>query len=180
MESTTERLTVQRELEIAAAPETVWEFLVDPVKATRWWGTRVEMDARPGGAYRIELNPGHIVRGEFVELEQFHADEDDHVGYDRGAALAFEGSSPDAALFVAANETARRSAIVRVDAGGRVERIGELETNDESSVRLIHQMVWDDTRRTLWSAAGRAGVLGSTAPGAPVPVGKGAGAGASS
>jgi len=69
MESTTERLTVQRELEIAAAPETVWEFLVDPAKASRWWGTSVEMDVRPGGVYRVELNPGHILRGEFVELD---------------------------------------------------------------------------------------------------------------
>ncbi len=121
-----------------------------------------------------------IKEQELVELEPFHADEDDPADHDRGAALAFEGSSPDAALFIAANEMAQRAAIARVDATGRVERIGELETNDESGVRLIHQMVWDDTRRTLWSAAGRAGVLGSTAPGAPVPIGKGAGAGASS
>lgn len=121
-----------------------------------------------------------IKEQDFVELEAFRADEDDPVSYDRGAALAFEGSSPDAALFVAANETAQRAAIARVDATGRVERIGELETSEESGVRLIHQMVWDETRRTLWSAAGRAGVLGSTAPGAPVPIGKGAGAGASS
>jgi uncharacterized protein YndB with AHSA1/START domain len=72
MESTTEHLTLQRELEIAAAPETVWEFLVDPVKVASWWGMNVELDARPGGAYRIELIPGHIVRGAFVELDPPH------------------------------------------------------------------------------------------------------------
>jgi uncharacterized protein YndB with AHSA1/START domain len=69
MERTTERLSLERELEIAAAPETVWEFLVDPDKALRWWGTSVVFDLRPQGAYRVEVSPGHTVRGEFVELD---------------------------------------------------------------------------------------------------------------
>jgi uncharacterized protein YndB with AHSA1/START domain len=34
MQTTTDAIT--RELEIAATPETVWEFLVDPEKAVRW------------------------------------------------------------------------------------------------------------------------------------------------
>jgi uncharacterized protein YndB with AHSA1/START domain len=38
MGSVTETTSVVRELTIAARPETVWEFLVDPAKAERWMG----------------------------------------------------------------------------------------------------------------------------------------------
>jgi uncharacterized protein YndB with AHSA1/START domain len=73
MESTTEQLVYERELRIDAAPETVWEFLVDPEKVARWKGRRVTaLDASPGGAYRIEILPGHVASGEFVEVERPH------------------------------------------------------------------------------------------------------------
>ena len=110
---------------------------------------------------------------DLVELESF-CEAEGVAEFDRGAVVAFEGASADAGLFVAAQETARRSIIARVDATGRVERIAELELDEAREVRLIQQMAWDDTRRTLWCAAGRAGVLGSTAPGWPVPIGEGA------
>jgi uncharacterized protein YndB with AHSA1/START domain len=71
MQETAEGTTVyRRELEIAARPETVWEFLVDPDKLMRWKGVAVgPFDARPGGAYRIEVIPGNTALGEFVELD---------------------------------------------------------------------------------------------------------------
>ena len=70
MELTTE-LVYTRELAIAAAPETVWEFLVDPVKLARWKGfPATAFDPTPGGRYRIEIVPGHVASGEFVELER--------------------------------------------------------------------------------------------------------------
>ncbi len=69
MESTTERSSLRQEIEIAATPETVWAFLVDPEKAVRWWGTTVELDVRPGGTYRVETNARHIARGEYLEVE---------------------------------------------------------------------------------------------------------------
>jgi hypothetical protein len=109
---------------------------------------------------------------DLVELEPFRGAEG--AEFDRGAVVAFEGASAEAGLFVAAQETARRSIIARVDATGSAERIAELEVGEESVVLLIQQMAWDDTRRTLWCAAGRAGVLGSSAPESPVPIGKGA------
>jgi uncharacterized protein YndB with AHSA1/START domain len=68
METTTET-TVERELEIAAKPETVWEFLVDPDKLARWFGSRAWLDPRPGGQYRVDVIGGHIANGEFVELD---------------------------------------------------------------------------------------------------------------
>ena len=53
------------------SPETVWEFLVDPEKVARWKGLPASaFDATPGGAYRIEIIPGHVASGAFVELER--------------------------------------------------------------------------------------------------------------
>jgi uncharacterized protein YndB with AHSA1/START domain len=69
MESTTEKVSLEREVEIAASPETVWEFLVDEAKAALWMGQSVSLDARPGGAYRNEVIPGNVAAGEFVELD---------------------------------------------------------------------------------------------------------------
>jgi len=69
MESTTEQVSLEREIAIAASPETVWEFLVDPDKATSWMGQQCTFDARPGGVYRCAVIPGHTASGEFVELD---------------------------------------------------------------------------------------------------------------
>lgn len=69
MDATTETTSMQRELAIDASPETVWEFLVDPEKATRWMGQAASFEARPGGAYRVEVIPGNTAVGEFMELD---------------------------------------------------------------------------------------------------------------
>ena len=42
MKATAEQVTVERELAIAASPETVWELLVDPEKAVSWMGQTFE------------------------------------------------------------------------------------------------------------------------------------------
>jgi len=69
--STTEQVVFQREVQIAASPETVWEFLVDPEKLARWKGRLAEQfEPNPGGAFRIEIVPGSIAAGEFVEIDR--------------------------------------------------------------------------------------------------------------
>jgi len=71
METTTEQLVYRRELQIDASPETVWEFLVDPEKVARWKGMpAMAFDPTPGGAFRIEIIPGNVASGSFVELER--------------------------------------------------------------------------------------------------------------
>jgi len=60
---------VVREVAISARPETVWEFLVDPRKAVRWMGVSASLDPRPGGQYRVEVIPGEVAAGEFVEID---------------------------------------------------------------------------------------------------------------
>jgi uncharacterized protein YndB with AHSA1/START domain len=69
MESATEISAVERELTIDASPETVWEFLVDPNKATRWMGETATFEPRPGGLYHVGVVPGNTARGEFVEVD---------------------------------------------------------------------------------------------------------------
>lgn len=68
MSTTSESVLVEREVAIEASPETVWEFLVDQEKATRWMGQSASFDLRPGGEYRVGVIPGNVARGEFVEI----------------------------------------------------------------------------------------------------------------
>jgi uncharacterized protein YndB with AHSA1/START domain len=72
MEQTTEQVSIEREIEIDASPETVWEFLVDPEKAVRWWGQAMSFDARPGGAWQMDVTRTHSASGEFVEVDRPH------------------------------------------------------------------------------------------------------------
>jgi uncharacterized protein YndB with AHSA1/START domain len=59
---------VEREIRIAARPETVFQYFVDPVRLARWMGTAT-LDARPGGALQVAVAGIHRVSGEFVEVE---------------------------------------------------------------------------------------------------------------
>jgi len=61
--------TVEREVTIAARPETVFAYFVDPERIVRWMGTTAELDATPGGIFRIDYNGKDIARGEFVEVD---------------------------------------------------------------------------------------------------------------
>jgi uncharacterized protein YndB with AHSA1/START domain len=72
MDTTTETTTIERTISIAASPQTIWEFFVDPEKLRRWKGMKAELDPTPGGIYRCEVIPGHTARGEFVELDPPH------------------------------------------------------------------------------------------------------------
>ena len=58
----------ERSIRIAARPEAVFEFFVDPEKLARWLGPATALDARPGGALRVAVEGVHHVRGEFVEV----------------------------------------------------------------------------------------------------------------
>ena len=69
MDVMTETKTVAREIEIAAKPETIWKLLVDPKQSTRWMGQVANFDLRPGGDYRVEVIPGHVASGKFVEID---------------------------------------------------------------------------------------------------------------
>lgn len=60
---------VERELTIHAGPETIWPLLVNERDAVRWMGLAAALDPRPGGGYRVEVTPGNVVGGTFLELD---------------------------------------------------------------------------------------------------------------
>ena len=61
---------IQREVRIAASPETVFDFWVEPDRTVQWMGREATVEPRPGGVYRIDYNGADIVRGAIVELDR--------------------------------------------------------------------------------------------------------------
>jgi len=61
---------VDRTLTIDAAPETVWSLLTDPKEMVRWMGTSAKVELRRGGAYSVDVVPGHTAQGTFVEIDR--------------------------------------------------------------------------------------------------------------
>ena len=59
---------IEREIRVEARPETVFAFFIDPGKYVRWKGKLAELDPRPGGIYRVDVDGEHVARGEFVEI----------------------------------------------------------------------------------------------------------------
>ena len=59
-------LVMRRRIE--APIETVFSFLTEPEKVLRWLGVSGEVDARPGGALRIDVTGGDIVVGHYLEI----------------------------------------------------------------------------------------------------------------
>ena len=70
MDAATDTTVYERTLAIDASPETVWEFLVDPEKLMRWKGINADLETQPGGIFHCEVIPGHIARGEYVEIDK--------------------------------------------------------------------------------------------------------------
>ena len=60
---------VEREIRIAARPETVFEFFTDPEKMVLWKGREASLDPQPGGIYRVEMGDRIVARGEYVEVD---------------------------------------------------------------------------------------------------------------
>jgi uncharacterized protein YndB with AHSA1/START domain/biotin operon repressor len=65
----TERVTVTREILVAAPPGAVWVLLADAERMPRWMGRVAELDPRPGGTYRVEVVPGQVASGTFLDVD---------------------------------------------------------------------------------------------------------------
>ncbi len=61
---------VEVEVRIGASPETVFDFFIDPDKMIQWMGRSAELEPRPGGAMRCDINGDSVASGEFVELDR--------------------------------------------------------------------------------------------------------------
>jgi uncharacterized protein YndB with AHSA1/START domain len=60
---------VEVEHRVSGSPETVFAYFTDPDKHRRWMGAEVELDARPGGIYRVAIAPEVWVTGEYLAVE---------------------------------------------------------------------------------------------------------------
>ena len=49
-------INVEIEIFIAASPETVFGFFVEPALMARWFGHQHTLDPRPGGIFRVEVS----------------------------------------------------------------------------------------------------------------------------
>lgn len=118
---------VKHTLHIDAQPETVWRFFTDPERLCQWWGW-AEVDARPGGTFRVSMREGPcpIMRGEFVELVPFR-----RISFTFGWEVTQGGARPTSRLLARrgnAHRTRRRypahspAQRTATDAGGRNDR----------------------------------------------------------
>ena len=60
---------LEHSLHIDAPPETVWALWTDPTQLCAWWGVEADADPTPGGIFRVVMESGPVMRGEYVELE---------------------------------------------------------------------------------------------------------------
>lgn len=59
---------IERVIDIAASPETVFTLLTDPEQYVRWKGSRAKLDPRPRGAFDVGFADGGRALGEYVEV----------------------------------------------------------------------------------------------------------------
>lgn len=57
------------EITVDATPETIFGFLTDPDKMTRWMGATAKLAPQAGGVYAVDINDKASMRGEFLEVE---------------------------------------------------------------------------------------------------------------
>jgi uncharacterized protein YndB with AHSA1/START domain len=62
-------VTIEQTVRIEASPSTVWSFWTEPERLAEWWGSPAEVVPEPGGAFRIVMEQGPVMRGAFAELD---------------------------------------------------------------------------------------------------------------
>ncbi|MEA2433474.1 MAG: hypothetical protein QOG54_931 [Actinomycetota bacterium] len=66
-----EQDTIVQEILIEASPETVFPYFTDPERMIQWKGIEADLEARPGGKYRVSMNGRDVVLGEYILIEPF-------------------------------------------------------------------------------------------------------------
>lgn len=54
---------------VAAPPEAVFDFLVEPDKVLRWMGAAIDIEPEPGGRFWLNVNGNDIASGAYVEVD---------------------------------------------------------------------------------------------------------------
>jgi uncharacterized protein YndB with AHSA1/START domain len=60
---------IERELRIAASPEIVFAYFVDPAKMVRWMGRSADLEPTLGGRFHIDYNGSDVVSGTYLEVD---------------------------------------------------------------------------------------------------------------
>jgi uncharacterized protein YndB with AHSA1/START domain len=135
---------VVQEVAVEAPPETVFAYFVEPDRMTRWMGSEAELDARPGGVYRVAVNATHVARGEYVEVDP-----------PRRVVFTWGWEHPDAEVPAGAS-----TVVVTLAAEGAGTRV-RLEHRDlPEAARESHGHGWEHylPRLAVAAAGGDAGV----------------------
>lgn len=56
-------------VDIEAPPDVVFDLLVTPEGLTAWMGESATLEARPGGAFAVDI-AGHPIRGAYLEVDR--------------------------------------------------------------------------------------------------------------
>jgi len=59
---------VVSEIHIAAPPEVVFAYFVDPAKMRRWFGSHIHLEPQTGGTYSADINSQARARGTYVDV----------------------------------------------------------------------------------------------------------------
>jgi uncharacterized protein YndB with AHSA1/START domain/DNA-binding transcriptional ArsR family regulator len=131
---------VEVEVRIDPRPETVFEFFTDPEKMVQWMGRSHELDPRPGGVFRCDINGRDVASGAYVEL-----DPPRRVAFTWGWEAEETVTKPG---------TSTVEVTLEPDAGGTRVRLVHRGLRTEES-RAAHAHGWDHyTRRLALAAAG--------------------------
>ena len=60
---------VEIEVRIDARPETIFDFFTDPDKMVQWMGRSHDLDPRPGGVFRCDINGRDVASGRYLEVD---------------------------------------------------------------------------------------------------------------
>ncbi len=106
-----------REVVVDARPATIFPYLTEPELHLEWMGTEAELDARPGGTYRVLVRGSHPSLGEFVEIVP-----------DEKVVFTFGWDEPDHPIPARSTEV----------------EITLVPDGDKTRVRLVHRGLPDD------------------------------------
>ena len=59
---------VRKEIFINAPAEHVFTYLTETERMLEWMGMGAELEAKPGGIFRVDINSDMVARGEYLEV----------------------------------------------------------------------------------------------------------------
>ncbi len=150
----TEAGVVEVSVRVVGTPDVVFPYFTDPEKYRRWKGLDAQLDARRGGVYRVQMQGGVWVEGEYLEVEPPH-----RVVFSWGLR---EGALPPEVLAEVPPGSTRVEVVLVPDGDGTIIRLRHTGLPTERAGRF-HRWGW---RMYL----GRLEVLRSGADPGPEPI----------